>query len=203
MTGHQAAAALPRVPYQMPELTGPRPPLVLVGEAPGADEAREGRPFVGRSGQLLDRHLTAAGIERRACLVANVFRYQPPGNKVGHFFSSRSKARDLGAGLRENLGKFGTQGYCLATFAGEIDALEAMLAQVRPRAILALGGTALWALTGLDGILKRRGAALPCRLLGEARVVPTYHPSYILRGNHHVAPLFEDDMRLAAGLAAG
>lgn len=195
--------ALPRVPYQLPDGSGPRPPLVLVGEAPGRDEVREGRPFVGRSGQLLDRHLEAAGIERSACLVANVFRLQPPGNKVGHFFSSRAKARRNGLAVVETWGPFGTSDYCLAEFAGEIDALAAMLADIRPRAILALGRTPLWALTGLGGILERRGSVLTCRLLAGAAVVPTYHPSYILRGNHHVAPLFEADMRLAAGLGNG
>ena len=194
-------AALPRVPYQLPARPASRPPLVLVGEAPGRDEAREGRPFVGRSGQLLDRHLEAAGIERRDCLVANVFRLQPPDNKVGHFFSSRAKARRLGVAVVEGLGPFGTSDYCLAEFAGEIEALRAMLAEVRPAAMVALGRTPLWALTGLGGILEKRGAVLPCRLLEGASVVPTYHPSYILRGNHHVAPLFEADLRLAAGLA--
>ena len=194
-------AALPRVPYQLPARPGAGAPLVLVGEAPGRDEAREGRPFVGRSGQLLDRHLEAAGIERRDCLVANVFRLQPPGNKVGHFFSSRAKARRLGLEVVERWGPFGTSDYCLAEFAGEIEALRTMLAEVRPAAMVALGRTPLWALTGLGGILEKRGAVVPCRLLEGASVVPTYHPSYILRGNHHVAPLFEADLRLAAGLA--
>ena len=196
-------SALPRVPYQMPEPSSSRPPLVLVGEAPGRDEVKEGRPFVGRSGQLLDRNLLAAGIERRACLVANVFRFQPPGNKVGHFFSSRAKARRLGGSVDEQWGPFGTSDYCLSEFSGEIAALKAMLAEVRPAAIVALGRTPLWALTGLGGILERRGSVLPCRLLEGAKVVPTYHPSYILRGNHHVAPQFEADLRLAFGLAMG
>ena len=197
-----APLTLPHVPYQMPDGSGMQPPLVLVGEAPGRDEVKEGRPFVGRSGQLLDRHLEAAGISRRGCLVANVFRLQPPGNKVGHFFSSRGKARRLGVAVAERWGAFGTSDYCLAEFAGELEALAALLAATRPKAIVALGRTPLWALTGLGGILERRGSVLPCRLLEGASVVPTFHPSYILRGNHHVAPLFEGDLTLAAGLAA-
>ncbi|MEI6557988.1 MAG: uracil-DNA glycosylase [Rhodospirillaceae bacterium] len=192
----------PRVPYQMPERPGLRPPLVLVGEAPGREEVREGRPFVGRSGRLLDSHLEAAGIDRGACLVANVFRIQPPDNKVGHFFSSRARARRLGRAIAETLGPFGSSDYCLAEFAAEIAALEAMLAEVRPRAIVALGRTPLWALTGLGGILQRRGSVLPCRLLATASVVPTYHPSYILRGQRQAEPLFQADLRLAASLAA-
>ena len=195
-------AALPHVPYQMPALGTAWPPLVLVGEAPGRDEAREGRPFVGRSGQLLDRALAAAGIDRAACLVANVFRFQPPGNKVAHFFSSRAKARRLGVTVAENWGKFGSD-YCLAAYAGEIEALAAILADTRPRAVVALGRTPLWALTGLGGILERRGSVLPCRLLTDASVVPTYHPSFILRGNHHLTPQLEADLRLAARLASG
>ncbi len=197
---------LPQVPYQMPEVrdeVGSRPPLVLVGEAPGRDEVREGRPFVGRSGQLLDHQLQTIGIDRRACLVANVFRFQPPDNKVAHFFSSRTKARRLGLTLAEQWGPFGSSDYCLAEFAGEVEALAALLAEVRPFVIVALGRTPLWALTGLGGILERRGSLFPCRLLPNTSIVPTFHPSYILRGNHGVMPLFERDLRLAASLAKG
>ena len=190
----------PQVAYQFPSHPAAAP-LALVGEAPGREEVREGRPFVGRSGRLLDGHLETAGIIRTACLVANVFRFQPPDNKVGHFFASRAKARRLGVGLAEQWGPFGSD-YCLAEFAGEIEALRKTLADLRPAVIVALGRTPLWALTGLGGILERRGTVLPCRLLESARVVPTYHPSYLLRGQRQAEPRFQDDLRLAAALAA-
>lgn len=198
------SAPLPRVDYQLPQRATGRGevPLAIVGEAPGRDEVREGRPFVGRSGRLLDGHLDAAGIIRADCLVANVFRFQPPDNKVGHFFASRAKAKRLGLDLAEELGRFGAGDYCLAAYADEVESLRVTLDQFRPRVIVALGRTPLWALTGLGDILKRRGEVAPCRLLAGARVVATYHPSYLLRGQRQAEPLFQDDLRLAARLHA-
>jgi DNA polymerase len=55
--------------------------IMLVGEAPGANEDREGRPFVGRAGRLLDEALAAAGLDRRAVYVTNVLKARPPGNR--------------------------------------------------------------------------------------------------------------------------
>ncbi len=196
-------AGLPRVDYQWPSRPDPTRLLVLVGEAPGREEVKAGQPFVGRSGRLLDGHLRAAGIERADCLVANVFRFQPPDNKVGHFFSSRAKARRLGVALAEEWGRFGGSEYCLATFAGEIEVLRRTLVDWRPAAIVALGRTPLWALTGLGGILECRGQIQRCRLLPEVPVVPTYHPSYLLRGNRAAEPAFQADLGLAAALASG
>ncbi len=196
-------AALPRVGPQLPNIPPSPRLLALVGEAPGRDEVIAGKPFVGRSGQLLDSHLRAAGIERAGCLVANVFRFQPPDNKVGHFFASRAKARRLGLDLAEALGRFGGSDYCLAIFADEIDALSQILAEWRPAAIVALGRTPLWALTGQGGILECRGKVQACRLLPGVPVVPTYHPSYLLRGNRAAEPNFQADLVLAASLANG
>src|SRR5580692_1651630 len=93
-SAEKLAIPLPKVDYEFP--TGKANGLVLVGEAPGAEEVRLGHPFVGRSGQLLDKMLMRAGIERKQCMVANVFRYQPPGNKVDHFFISRRAAKQQG-----------------------------------------------------------------------------------------------------------
>ena len=74
---------------------------------PGAEEARTGKPFVGVSGRMLDENLKSVGLDRATCLVGNTFRYQPPGNKVTHFFSSRTKARKLGVEVAEDLGPDG------------------------------------------------------------------------------------------------
>ena len=156
--------------------------LVLVGEAPGAEEARLGRPFVGRSGQLLDKILEKAGIERERCLIANVFRRQPPGNKVDHFFASRRAAVTQDFALAEAYGKFGSV-FCRAEFATEIDHLRDMLMQQKPKIVVALGRTPFWALTGENGLLGKVGCALPCRLMPSVQVMPTFHPSFILRGN--------------------
>jgi len=156
--------------------------IVLVGEAPGAEEARLGHPFVGRSGQLLDKILEKAEINRKDCLVANVFRMQPPGNKVDHFFISRRAAKLAGTGITEEYGQFGSA-FCRAEFAGEIKHLSDTLKSIGPKIIVALGRTPFWALTGENGLLDKVGKALPCRLAPGIEVIPTYHPSFILRGN--------------------
>ena len=170
----------PFADYAMP--TRPWNRIILVGEAPGAEEARLGRPFVGRSGKLLDTMLEKVGIEREACIIANVFRYQPPKNKVDHFFSSRRAALAQNLSLAEKYGKFGSF-LCRSDFATEIDHLSAFLTAQKPRIVMALGRTALWALTGENGLLEKIGQTLPCRLAPSIPVIPTYHPSFILRGN--------------------
>ncbi|MDD3370839.1 MAG: uracil-DNA glycosylase [Alphaproteobacteria bacterium] len=156
--------------------------LVLVGEAPGAEEARLGKPFVGRSGQLLDKMLEQAEIDRAQTIIANVFRFQPPGNKVDTFFSSRRAATAEGYGLAEKYGKFGSM-FCREAYAGEIENLRDMLTHKNPDVIVALGRTPLWALTGENGLLQKVGTPSPCRLIPSVQVIPTYHPSFILRGN--------------------
>jgi len=156
--------------------------IALVGEAPGAEEVRLGHPFVGRSGQLLDKMLEKAEIKRNDCLVANVFRVQPPGNKVDHFFISRRAAKIQNLGIAEEYGPFGSA-FCRADFSGEIKNLEATLKKLNPKIIIALGRTPLWALTGENGLLSKVGKPLPCRLAPGVEVIPTFHPSFILRGN--------------------
>ncbi len=156
--------------------------LALVGEAPGAEEVRLGKPFVGRSGQLLDRMMHEAGIARDETLIANVFRVQPPGNKVAHFFASRRAAREGRFELAEEWGKFGSF-FCRASFAPEVRHLRETLKREKPMVIMALGRTPLWALTGENGLLGKVGQVLPCPFLPAAKIVPTYHPSFILRGN--------------------
>src|SRR5277367_2664732 len=146
-----------RVEYDFPTSPEGWNGLVLVGEAPGAEETRLGHPFVGRSGQLLDKILTQAGIDRRRSLVANVFRVQPPGNKVDHFFISRRAAKQQGIGIAEEYGQFGSA-WCRAEFAGEIEHLrDTLAAQNKKRngkiIVVALGRTPLWALTGENGLL--------------------------------------------------
>lgn len=188
---------LPFVDYQYP---AEKPNgLVLVGEAPGADEVKQGKPFVGRSGQLLDKNLHAAGLERAACLVANVFRYRPPDNKVAHFFLSKRAALAAGEALDEKFGKFAGKAL-RKIFASELEHLEKTLRKIKPKVIVTLGATPLWALTGKEGIVALRGQQQVCRFLPEVPVIPTFHPSYILRGNWAVEPLFRQDLEAARGI---
>lgn len=170
----------PLVEYQQP--TTPFCGLILVGEAPGAEEVRQGRPFCGRSGRLLDEVLISAGISRESLLIANVFRYQPPKNKVDHFFSSRRAAAAEGVALDESYGKFGV-GYLRAAFAPELAALRDTILHVKPRAVVTVGRTPLWALTGLVTMTPVRGQWQESRLVPGIPVMPTFHPSFIIRGN--------------------
>ena len=174
------------VEYDFPKDPAKANSIVLVGEAPGAEETRLRHPFVGRSGQLLDKILEKSGIERKQCLVANVFRVQPPGNKVDHFFISARAAKQQGIGIAESYGKFGSA-FCRATFAPEIEHLRATLQTYRKKqgkiVVVALGRTPLWALTGKNGLLDKVGQPLPCSLAPGLTVIPTFHPSFILRGN--------------------
>jgi DNA polymerase len=194
---------LPFADYQYPAAQGQKRLIALIGEAPGADEIKLGRPFVGRAGQLLDRALAAAGIDRDQCLIANVFRYRPPDNKVGHFFASRRRAMLEGDALAEDLGKLGAD-YCRARYAGEIEALGDCLRRLTPAVIVALGRTPLWALTGLNGITALRGQVLPGRL-SPAPVIATFHPSFVMRQNSigpETEATFHADLKMAKSLAS-
>jgi DNA polymerase len=127
--------------------------LCFVGEAPGADEDEQGLPFVGRAGQLLDRMIGAMGLDpAKDVYVCNILKCRPPGNR-------RPTPEETAA--------------C-------IPYLHDQLATVQPKVIVALGNTAVAALLGTTlGITKVRGSWKLYR--GTTLVMPTYHPSYLLR----------------------
>jgi uracil-DNA glycosylase len=127
--------------------------LCFVGEAPGADEDAQGLPFVGRAGQLLDRMIGAMGLSpERDVYVCNILKCRPPGNR-------RPEPQEM---------------------ATCIPYLHEQLALVAPRAIVAMGNTAVAALLDTKlGITKLRGQWKLYR--GQTLVMPTYHPSYLLR----------------------
>jgi len=133
--------------------------LLLVGEQPGDAEDREGRPFVGPAGKLLDRALEAAGIDRGSLYVTNVvkhFKWEPRGKRRIH--------------KKPN--------------AGEIAAcrpwLDVEISLVKPRAIVCLGATAAQALLGRGfKVSTSRGAFVPSPL--APLVLATVHPSSLLR----------------------
>lgn len=156
----------------------PRGPLsariMAVGEAPGADEERLGKPFVGPSGQELTRMLGEAGIDDSQVFFTNIARQRPPNNDINSYIAKAKK--DISKSHSLFKGKWVTaeilQGYNL--LLSEID-------RVKPSIILALGNTALWALTGRWGIIKWRGSLLRCDFPPEAPVIPTIHPAGVLR----------------------
>jgi uracil-DNA glycosylase len=130
----------------------PEAQLCFVGEAPGADEDEQGLPFVGRAGQLLDRMIAAMGlVPDRDVYVCNIIKCRPPGNR-------RPEPEET---------------------ATCIPYLHEQLALVRPRVIVALGNTSVAALLDTRlGITKLRGQ---WKLYRGTLVMPTYHPSYLLR----------------------
>jgi DNA polymerase I-like protein with 3'-5' exonuclease and polymerase domains/uracil-DNA glycosylase len=159
--------------------SGPCPArIMIVGEAPGEQEERTGVPFVGQSGMELDRMLSEAGIVRSTCFVSNVIRKRPPGNDVSVFFAERKSDITLQHVLFN--GK-----YCLPVVLEGIELLKREIEMCQPDVIIALGNTALWALTGNWGITSWRGSelnsTLELALPYSPKVIPTYHPALILR----------------------
>jgi DNA polymerase len=154
---------------------GPSPsPLLLVGEAPGAEEERLRQPFIGTSGEELDRMLSESGIPRDNIRVTNVCQIRPPFNEIERFFISKKEAKKLG--MEPHFGRYPGKEISLG-----LQALYAEIETTKPRVIIALGETALWALTGNQGITNWRGSL--CRYIynKDIIVIPTYHPAAILR----------------------
>jgi uracil-DNA glycosylase len=130
----------------------PNADLCFIGEAPGADEDQLGEPFVGRSGQLLDRMIAGMGMTQDEVYVTNICRCRPPGNRT-------PTPEEMSA--------------CMPY-------LHEQLALVQPRVIVALGATASKALLATSlGIRALRGTWKLYR--GVTPVMPTFHPSYLLR----------------------
>lgn len=154
---------------------GPCPArIMLVGEAPGADEERLGRPFMGASGMELNKMLHEAGIMRSEVFVSNVCRHRPPDNKIEAWIG-KAKRQPEGFVRMRNLW---VHPHIEAGFAALLKEIEL----VKPATIIAFGNLAMWSLTGLWGISKWRGSQLCVDWNQEGpQVVPTYHPAYILR----------------------
>jgi uracil-DNA glycosylase len=136
----------------------PHARLVFVGEAPGADEDEQGRPFVGRAGQLLDKMIVAMGLQRKDVFICNTLKCRPPENRDPR---------------PEEIIK------CLPF-------LRRQLAAIRPQIVVALGAHAAHTLLSNEEPIGRlRGKFHECQFLGAdgpiLRVMPTYHPAYLLR----------------------
>lgn len=139
------------------------PKLMIIGEAPGSLENATGVPFVGPSGELLDKFLHKAGISRAECYITNVVKYQPPFNDLQrlHLISD------------DNGNPITIQESTERLWSEEIRVLK-------PNAILAVGDLALKATTGLTGILNYRGSILRSRD-GDYKVIPTVHPAALFK----------------------
>lgn len=161
------------------------PDIMLIGEAYGEHEEREGRPFVGSSGYILKGMLSQVGIEYSDCAVTNVFNLKPePKNEVINLCGSKPEGIPFMPSLVK--GKFAH-----ARYTPELRRLYQEINDANPNVIVALGATAAWALLGTSGIRAIRGAPLgttspASRATGVAlrrtfKVLPTYHPSAVAR----------------------
>jgi uracil-DNA glycosylase len=128
--------------------------ILFVGEGPGRDEDLQGRPFVGKAGELLDKMLNAIGLERSAVYICNVVKCRPPDNRT----PTPEEART-----------------CLSYLRRQIEL-------IRPSVIVTLGATPLRELLGIStGITRIRGQWQSLDMLGGIPVMPTFHPAYVLR----------------------
>ena len=154
----------------------PAAPVMIVGEGPGADEDRIGRPFVGRAGQLLDKMLAAIGLDRQGVLITNVVYWRPPGNRTP----------------------------TTAEIASCLPFVLRHIALVRPKILVLAGGTATGALLPWgQGITRLRGRWFDLEIPGLAEPVPTlpmFHPSFLLRTPERKREAWRDLLALRARL---
>lgn len=153
--------------------------IAIVGEAPGKDEVEQGIPFVGKSGKLLNEMLSMADINREHCYITNVFLSRPPDNKVGYFFTTAKKA--LKDTTERDLPKYNGM-FLKKEFMSELLRLTDELLELKPKLVISLGATPMWAFTGLEkGITKERGNFYSSSLIENLQVLLTFHPAYVLR----------------------
>ena len=154
----------------------PAAPVIIIGEAPGADEDRIGRPFVGRAGQLLDRMLAAIGLDRSGVLITNVIYWRPPGNRTP----------------------------TAAEIASCLPFVFRLIALVHPKVLVLSGGTAAGALLAQgQGITRLRGRWFDLAVPGLDQPVPTlpmFHPSFLLRTPERKREAWRDLLSLRARL---
>ena len=146
----------------------PNAQVMIVGEAPGRDEDQQGKPFVGRAGQLLDKMLAAIGLDRQAqeptnaAYITNVVPWRPPQNRE----PSPEEIAMLTPFLLQHV------------------------ALIKPSVVVAMGNISCQALLGKRGISKLRGQLQSCR---DTDVIPMFHPAYLLR-NPSAKKLAWDDL---------
>ena len=156
----------------------PEARVMLIGEAPGADEDRLGLPFVGASGKLLDRMLESIGLDRASAYITNVVPWRPPGNR---------KPEPTEVEL------------CLPFIARHIELIS-------PAILVFLGGAPATALLARhDAISRLRGRWYDYSSSGLARPIPalpTFHPAYLLRTPHHKREAWSDFLSIRNKLAS-
>jgi DNA polymerase len=155
----------------------PQSRVMFVGEAPGYDEDIVGRPFVGRSGKLLDRMMAAIGLDRTSSYIANVVPWRPPGNRTP---TPQETA------------------ICLPFIRRQIELAD-------PDILVCLGGPAMQTLLGIkDGITRSRGRWVSYDSgQREIRALATFHPAFLLRSPLQKRFAWRDFLALKKALGAG
>ncbi|MFC1845657.1 uracil-DNA glycosylase [Candidatus Dependentiae bacterium] len=149
----------------------PNAQLMFIGEGPGREEDILGKPFVGRSGKLLDKIMEVAGLSRGQVFIANVVKCRPPNNRKPLPTESKTCKKLL---------------------------LFKQIKIIRPQLICTLGSSALEALIEQEvRITKIRGKIIEHN---DVKILPTYHPAYILR-NRRELEKFASDIQMAARLS--
>jgi DNA polymerase len=155
----------------------PQSRVMFVGEAPGYDEDIVGRPFVGRSGKLLDRMMAAIGLDRTSSYIANVVPWRPPGNRTP---TPQETA------------------ICLPFIRRQIELAD-------PDILVCLGGPAMQTLLGVkDGITRSRGRWFSYDTgRREIRALATFHPAFLLRSPLQKRFAWRDFLALKKAVAGG
>ncbi len=153
----------------------PRARVMFVGEGPGADEDREGLPFVGRSGKLLDRMLAAIGLDRTNAYIANIIPWRPPGNRTP---TPQESA------------------ICLPFIKRQIELAD-------PDVLVCLGGPSATTLLELkEGITRTRGRWFEFDTgTRKIKALPTFHPAYLLRSPAHKKFAWQDMLAIKKAIA--
>lgn len=136
--------------------------IVIVGEAPGYKEQQKGKPFVGRSGQLLTNLMSRAGIHRGDVYMTNVVKEKPYKNNIKPFIDAN----------KDKVSKKGRE---------YLDILYDELKETNPNVIVPVGNTALYAITGESGITNWRGSIMKSDKFPNTKIIPIIHPSAALR----------------------
>ncbi len=152
----------------------PNAALMFVGEGPGADEDASGRPFIGRAGQLLTKMIEAIDMKREDVFIANVVKSRPPENRAPEKDESDA---------------------CIPFLFRQINA-------IRPKLIVALGNPAMQSLLNTkEGITRMRGKLADYPRIDGIKVIPTFHPAYLLRSPDKKKEAWEDMKRVRDFLA--
>ena len=149
---------------------------MLVGEAPGADEDRQGKPFVGVSGQLLDRMLASIGLDRASINISNIIPWRPPGNR-----QPTPNEIDL----------------CLPFIKRHIQLID-------PKVLVLVGGTAAKSLLNKkEGIMRLRGRWFEYDVDGGSTIIPAFpifHPAFLLRSPVQKSNAWKDLIQIKSKL---